>query len=168
MAQSAAAVDYRAIYAGVPAEAAGTGAVSAGDSSAARTRAKDRREPAYKVSLFAAAGSAVAGFLILLMVLSNVRVNALSRETVELNSRLESLVAQERRLKIEYERAFDMAQVERYARDVLGMQSAGSVSTGTIDATPPDKAVVLGGEESAGGVFAELASFISSLFDYFK
>jgi len=119
------------------------------------------------ISLFAVFGAVFAGILMIFVMLAQINFNAIAAETVRLNTQLGELMEQERKLSIQFESVIDMKEVERYAKDVLGMSKPDADQVAVIHAVRFDRAEIIdsGGDESALNGFG---SFISSLMEYFK
>jgi hypothetical protein len=179
----AAAVDYAATYSNGNLAAAVGGAARAeryarpGALPAAPERARQgarerepaREEKAYGVSLFAVVGAVLVAALMTLVVLAYVSMTTVSKSTVDLKLRINELEAEERRLRIDYENVFDMAQIESYAVNVLGMLPASEGQIGAISAAATDKAVIIGDDAAGKGNFIDdMTGFIASLLEYFR
>ena len=119
------------------------------------------------VSVFAVFGAVIIGVLMIFAVLAQVSYNEVASETVRLNAQIRSLEEQERRLEIAFESVVDMKEVERYARDVLGMSKPEAEQVAIIQSVQSDTAEIVdnGEKESALRGFG---SFISSLTEYFR
>jgi cell division protein FtsL len=78
---------------------------------------------------------------------------------------LDTLNAEAKRLKIEYEQAFDITAIEAYAIERLGMTKPTDEAGETLSVTPRDKAVILGEE---GGGADGAAGFFQSIREYFR
>jgi len=61
----------------------------------------------------------------------------LSQETYELRNEINTLVEEQTRLKIRHEMSFSLAETERYAIDVLGMQKPGPDQISYIELEKP-------------------------------
>ena len=120
------------------------------------------------VSLFAVFGAVLAGVLMIFVVLAQISYDEIAAETVKLNSQLNSLVEQERRLEIQFESVIDMKEIEMYAKDTLGMSKPETESVVLIRTMPIDHAVIIAADSDGGGTMSDLGSFISSLFEYFR
>jgi hypothetical protein len=121
------------------------------------------------VSLFSVVGFVAVASLMVLVVLAYVSMNSVSRATVDMKTRLESLTEEERRLKLAHESAFDAMEIEAYAVNVLGMIPAMEGVAGTINVEAVDKAEIIGGDGSQKGSAIEgMVEFISSLLEYLK
>ena len=119
------------------------------------------------VSMFAILGALVVGLLMIFAVLAQVNYNEVANETVRLKAQLSSLEEQKRRLEITFEGVIDMKEVERYARDVLGMSKPESEQVAIIQTVQRDTAEIVG-SRSGDGTLRGFGSFISSLAEYFK
>ncbi|MDR2356832.1 MAG: hypothetical protein LBD92_01910 [Oscillospiraceae bacterium] len=133
-------------------------------------RASQRETRAYGVSLFSAVGFIIIAALMTLVVLAYVSMNTVSKSTVDLKMELNALADEERRLRIAYENVFDMAQIETYAVNALGMQPASEGQIGTISsAAAADKAVIIrDAAPEKGNLIDDMTEFIVSLLEYFR
>ena len=135
-----------------------------------RVRAKERAAAAQRapvISAFAIFGTVFAGILFLFVLLAQISFNEIANETAKLNTQLEALQEQERRLTIKFESVVDMKEVERYARDNLGMSKPDSEHIAVIRSAPADSAQIISDDsdvKEAGG----FGSFISSLIKHFR
>jgi len=139
----------------------------AGERVGQRERTKETVErKAPGVSLLARLGSLFITTLMIFVVLAQISYNEAAAETVRLNSQLVELTDKHRRLEIAFESVIDMKEVERYARDVLGMSKPDSGQVTVIPSVPRDRAEVLvSAEESSAQGFG---SFLSSLMGGFR
>ena len=119
------------------------------------------------VSLFALFGAVFAAVLMVFVVLAQISFSEIAGERVRLNAQMYELAEQERRLEIEFENAIDMKEVERYARDTLGMSRPENSQIAIVRSIPVDTAEIIeaGGAE---GRLSGLGSFLSSLLEYFR
>ena len=125
---------------------------------------KDAEQNAPSVSLFAIVGFVVVAFLMIFVMLAQVNLNEILRETVSLNSQIETLAEQQRILSITFESVVNMDEVERYARDVLGMSAPDSETATVIRAIPYDKVEIFEVEQENDRL-REIGEFLSFLFD---
>lgn len=123
---------------------------------------------AYGVSLFAVTGFVVVAVMMVFVLLAHVRYNDISSETVRLQARLDELNEQERKLMIEYEKAFDVIAVEQYATNVLGMSKPDESQVSVVQTTAYDKAVVVSQEKDETQGTESMVTFLASLVSYFK
>ena len=124
-----------------------------------------QRMPA--ISPFAIFGSAFVAILMTFAVLAQINYNEVAGEAVRLNAQLSVLEAKEKRLEITFESVVDMKEIERYARDELGMSRPMVEQVAVIQSMQIDKAEIIGSEESEDALEG-LGSFLSSLAEYFK
>ena len=124
-----------------------------------------RRAPV--LSLFSVFGALFVGALMIFAILAQISYNEVASETIRLNAQIKGLKEQERILEIKFESVIDMKEVERYARDVLGMSKPEAEQVAVIQSVQQDTAEIItnSGEERP---LRGLGSFISSLAKYFK
>jgi len=134
-------------------------------------RAKEKQRGAASVqqpaiSMFALLGSALVVILMLFVLLGQISFNEAASETVRLNAQLNELMDQQRRLEIVYESIVDMKEIERYARDELGMSRPDTDQVTVIQSAPGDRVEILkdGEDEQLVG----FGSFISSLLEHLR
>ena len=130
-----------------------------------RARAAAAAQSVPGVSLFAIFGAILTATLMVFVVLAQINYNEAASETVRLNNRLRTLTEQQRRLEIAYESVIDIEEVERYAKDVLGMSKPESDQIAIIHSVPGDRAEVIGGSDES--TLNGLGKFLSSLLEYF-
>jgi len=131
-----------------------------------RARAAAAAQSVPGISLFAVVGSIAAAVLMVFVVLAQISLNEAAAETGKLNTQLQELTEHQRRLEITYESVIDMKEVERYAKDVLGMTIPDAGQIAIIRSVPDDRAEVIGGDDESS--LSGLGSFMSSLLEYFK
>ena len=107
-----------------------------------------------------------AAFLFVTAITAQVGLLSVSGESVELESRLHELEEKQDRLRIAYESAFNLAEVEEYAIGELGMQKPGADQIFYIDTSSPDKAVVVS-DGSGDSLVDRVSDFFSGLGAYF-
>ena len=137
-----------------------------------RVRPKERSKTAQEatvgsISLFAVFGTLLAGILMVFVVLAQINYNEIASETVRLRSQQSGLEAQRRKLEIEFESAIDIKEVERVARDVIGMSRQNTDQAAIAMRIPADSAQILSSSGETGGLRG-FGSFISSLLEYFS
>ncbi|MCL2125291.1 MAG: hypothetical protein FWH33_04790 [Oscillospiraceae bacterium] len=115
------------------------------------------------VSYFAVFGTVFAGVMMIFIILAQISYNEIASETVRLGNQMTELTEQGRKLEIAFESVIDMKEVERYARDTLGMSRPDTDGGDVIRGASADRAEILGGaaDDAAEG----FGSFISSLLD---
>lgn len=159
-------------YFGTPEETVDIPAPREGEPQA-RPRQRERAgehaatQRAPSVSLFALFGAIFAGVLMLFVILAQISFNEIAGETVRLNAQLGELAEQEKRLMIQFESVVDMKEVERHAKDVLGMSKPDAGQVAVIQTMRTDQATIVdsGGDK---GALSGFGAFISSLMEYFN
>ena len=137
------------------------------DESIPAVRSEPAVSKAHGISLFTAFGAVFAAVLMIFVVLAHINLNEVTNETVRLDAQLVKLTDRESKLGIAYESVIDMKEVERYARDVLGMSKPDSNQVAIVQNNAQDKAEIIdNGNE--GNALRGFGSFISSLLDYFR
>jgi len=117
------------------------------------------------ISLFAVFGALLIGIMLIFIVLAQISFNEIASETARLNTQLGELSEKQRRLEITFESVIDMKEVERYARDELGMSKPEADQIAVVHPVPVDKAeIVISVSESWIQGFG---AFISQLLGYF-
>ena len=141
-----------------------------GGRSSTREKAKEIAGQSFRqVSILAVIGAIFVGALMVFVVLAQVSYNEIANETARLNSQLKALSEQERRLEIKFESAIDMQEVERYAKDSLGMSKPDAEQVAVIRTIPVDSAeIIISGDDESSNTLSGFGSFISSLTEYFK
>lgn len=81
--------------------------------------------------------------MLIFSLFTRAELTAVSDENLELSNKLDSLLEENRRLRIEYEFAQNLDELEKDAKERLGMQSSLQRREQTIDTEPEDKAVVI-------------------------
>lgn len=74
------------------------------------------------VSLLTVGGFALAAVLLVMLLMSHIRMTAVSDAAAASQTRVEELTEQQHKLQARYEEAFSLGEVERYATEELGMQ----------------------------------------------
>ena len=119
------------------------------------------------ISMFAILGSVFVSILMIFTILAQISYNEVASETVRLNTQINNLAEQERLLEIAFDSVVDMKEVERYARDVLGMSKPENEQVAVIKSVQADTAEIIRDGAEANPL-SGLGSFISSLTEYFK
>jgi hypothetical protein len=171
MAEAALKREY--IYAGAAEETASTGYVAE-----PRQDALTREAARPGVSLFSILGVAFIASLAAACIYSQIDLTRISADitgvraisgrkitartgiTDKLNAHREENSA----LRVEYERAFDLKEIERYAIEELGMVRSQNIASRGASMSPADKAVIPASAKNPGGVIG----FIERLLEYFK
>ena len=135
-----------------------------------RTRPVTRAMPRGRQAVAPGAmlGFVVAAVLAVFALTAQIRLTALSSETVSLERQLVELQVSEARLKIAYESAFNLTEIERYAIEELGMQKPRGDQIHHINGFAPDRAVIVSNTSSgAGGLMGRLSEFFGAVGELF-
>lgn len=120
------------------------------------------------VSLFAISGFAAFVVMMVFVLLASIQLTQITHETAHLESRIMELSEQEARLRIEYESAFNLTEIEEYATKKLGMVRQTSDNIIFLETTNVDRAVILEQKTADDdGFFTGFKDFLSSLLEYF-
>ena len=116
--------------------------------------------------MLAVVGTALVVGLMLLVVLAQINHNEIAIETARLSVEVRELAETQRALSIAFESSINIREVERIARDELGMSRPDAAQMITIHTPPRDRAFVIYNEyDYDSGGFMD---FITSLFEYFR
>lgn len=131
-----------------------------------RTRARAAARTKQSIAPLSLIGVAVAAFVFVIGIMAQIQLFEVSSQNVALQSQLSVLEEDQAKLRISYESAFNLAEIEEYATASLGMQRPSADQIFYIDTSAPDKALVL--SDGGGDSFAErVADFLSGLGAYF-
>ena len=128
-----------------------------------RSKAKTQQK-APSVSLFAIIGFFVVSALMIFVMLAQVNYNEVLRETARLNTHLDILKEQQRVLSITFESVINMDEIERYAKDVLGMSKPEAEQVTLLRTLPEDKVEVIYDDTNVDR-WREFSGFLTFLFD---
>ena len=131
-------------------------------------RPKVSVRPAERVSVAAVLGFAVAGVMLALVLMSYVRLTALSDSVVSLQKELAALETENVTLTASYERTFDLKTLESAAA-AAGMSKPSPGQIYYLDMDVPDSAsvYVTGNETVVGKLFSSLGKGLYSVVEYF-
>ena len=132
-----------------------------------RTRARHALHTRQSIAPLSIIGAVAAAFLCVTAITAQVQLVSVSGDSVALESQLNELEETQARLRIAYERSFNLAEVEEYATTVLGMQEPGADQVTYIDTSLPDRAVVVS-DGSDDGFVDRTADLLSGFGAYFK
>ncbi len=131
------------------------------------TRARTAVHTRQSIAPMSLIGMLAAAFLVVVAILAQAQMVGISSKSVELQRDLAQLEEQQDKLRIAYESAFNMAEIEDYAIHSLGMQKPRADQIFFIDTSSPDKAVVIAGNENVGFV-DRVSDFLSGVVEYFR
>ncbi len=130
-------------------------------------RAKAKEESrVFGIPLLGMVGVVVAVFLMVTVLTGYIQLAQISAETSRVRSSIADLEEKAEMLEIQYEITFNMADVESYAVNILGMARADSAGSAYSGAVMADRAQILAEDETAG-IMARLTGFLKSLPEYF-
>lgn len=112
-------------------------------------------------------GFLAAAVLLVFSLLARVALTEISDECSQLETSLAELEDARARLLIEYESAYNLAEIEYYAVNELGMQKPGSDQIRYIDGIARDRAVILTPTEEEPSFTDKISGFLFSLREYF-
>lgn len=118
-----------------------------------------RTVPQQTVSPTAILGFALAAVLLVFSLFARAQLNQTSLQVVKLQNQLELLETEHQKLLIEYEFAFNLAEIEDYAIRELGMQQPYSDQMFYINSGTADKAEIIQPTRSQSGL-EKVFSFI--------
>ena len=122
------------------------------------------KQSAPSVSLFAIVGFFVVATLMIFVMLAQVNYNEVLRETARLNTHLDTLKEQQRVLSITFESVINMDEIERYAKDVLGMSKPEAEQVTVIRTLPYDRIEVIEYDEDIAW-WLEFGDYLTFLFE---
>jgi hypothetical protein len=131
---------------------------------AAKTEQAGKSAP--MVSVFAILGTLFVSVLMVFVVLAQINFNETAAESVRLNVLIDELAQRQRELELSFENAVDIREVERFARDELGMSRPDTRQIMIIEAAPRDIALTLDSREDRG--LQGFGLFLRSLTEYFR
>ena len=122
----------------------------------------------YGISALSVVGFVVVAVLAVMMLMSYIAYTDAAADTMEYKNRIEEITETQRKLTIAYEQAFNINEVEAYARNVLGMDKPARDQIGTAVTGSYDRAIVYDQSEinDTSGIKG-LFTFLSNLSEYF-
>ena len=132
-----------------------------------RARQKTRAAERQGISRFAVAGYLVTVLALTMVVLAHVELTVVSGEIVQLEQQLSVLQEEHALLQVAYGQTFSQVEIERFAREELGMMEAAWSQIGHAAGRGGDTVEILALEtERQGGFLGGLAGFFGSLVEY--
>ena len=133
-----------------------------------RTKAVPRVRSSQEIAPSTLVGLICAAVLVVFSLMARIQFTAVSDQTVALETKLESLQVEQTRLRINYESAFNMTEIEEYATSTLGMQRPRDEQTVYLNSSVPDKAVIIEDKNNTGkNLFNRISDMLSSIGEYF-
>jgi len=118
------------------------------------------------ISVLAVFGTILVAGLMILSILAQINYNEAAIETARLSVEVRRLNETHRALSLAFESSINIREIERIARDELGMSRPDATQVITLNTRPRDRAFVVMPEyedEQGGFIY-----FITTLFDYFR
>ena len=131
------------------------------------TRARTAVHTRQSISPMSIIGMLAAAFLFVIAITAQAQLIGVSAESVQLQQELDVLEERQAKLRIRYESAFNMADIEDYAIHSLGMQKPKADQIFYIDTSAQDKAVVIADQNTSGFV-DRVSDAISGLGEYLR
>jgi len=134
----------------------------------ARRRAEAKRMPRQRVSKFAILGCLFIGMLLLAVVFAHMHLSLIASEMVQLENQMAELREDAMHLAVAHENVFAETELERFARDELGMVDAarGQVIYIGNSITGDVAEVIRAPEEEQYGTLYRMAGLFGSLLEY--
>lgn len=120
------------------------------------------------ISPLAIIGYVCAAILVVFSLMAKVQLTTVTDESANLEVQLTDLDVAQNRLLIDYEKAFNMTEIEEYASSKLGMQRPREEQVFYLDSTVPDKAVIIDSQETENGFGDRFMDALSSIAEYFR
>jgi len=127
---------------------------------------KAAKKQASGISIFAILGTLFVAVLMVFVVLAQINYNETAAESVRLNILINDLTERYKALELSFESAVEIKEVERFARDELGMSRPDAGQIIIISSTPRDSAIIIDNKEERG--IQGFGNFLKSLTEYFK
>ena len=134
-------------------------------------RPKVRVREAGQVSLFAVVGFLAVGVFAALVLMSNVKLAALSSQMTSLSDELSELQSEEAKLRAEYELSVDLAALEQSLTESGTMVKPQSGQVIYLDLSEPDRVELFQEENTADGLNSALESVkqvFENVVEYFR
>ena len=131
-----------------------------------RVRTRSSAKTKQSIAPLSVAGVLVAALLFVVSITAQIQLFDISTESVKLSTQLSELETEQARLRVSYESAFNLTEIEEYAMNELGMQKPSADQIYYIDTSAPDKAVVVADNGSRSFV-DRTADFLSGIRAYF-
>lgn len=134
-------------------------------------RPKVRVREAGKVSVFAVVGFLAVGVFAVVLLMSYVQLATLSDDVVGLRSQMTDLQAEEAKLRVQYELAYDLGTIEQSVTAAGQMVKPQADQVFYVDLAEPDSVVRFDQETPTGGLRGAVESFqaiCGEIVEYFR
>ncbi len=134
-----------------------------------RTEAQSKALPyTQSISPLAIVGTLCAAVMVVFLLMARIQLTEATDQAVALEQQLTELEVAQNRLLIDYESAFNLTEIEKYATTTLGMQRPREDQIFYLDSTVPNKAVIIEKADDSEGLGDRLFDMLSLLSEYFK
>lgn len=136
-----------------------------------RTRAKVQVREQERVAPFAVTGFLAVAVIAVVVLLSYIQLYQVNTEAVELRSQLSALKTEEAKLSAQYEKTFDMKEIEESLLSSGAMVQPKSNQIIYLDLSEPDSAVLYGQEEEVSGFqsfLEQIKTLLADAVEYFR
>ncbi len=113
-------------------------------------------------------GFACAAVVLVFSLMARIQLTAMTDQAVQLEQQLADLKLSQARLLIDYESAFNLSEIEEYAKTNFGMQRPRDEQIYYLNSSVPDKAVVIDAADDGKGLGDRIFEMLASLGEYFK
>ena len=132
-----------------------------------KRKVKAREEAGYGISTFALVGFFVVVALAIMILMTYVQFAEVSLEMTRLENRYAELMEEEDTLRISYESAFDINEIEEYATAALGMTKPSAYQMSGVETQTADKAEIIETDKRTEGFFSRISAGFSSILECF-
>ena len=133
----------------------------------ARAQAKAHAQT-FGVPVLGILGILVVAALMIFVLFGYVELAEISAQTTRVKNDIAALNEQSAKLRIDYEMAFNLAEVETYAVNILGMTRMGADNVTVLGIAHEDKAEILSPDDTAAGWLARAGNILDTVLAYFK
>ncbi len=120
------------------------------------------------IAPLAIVGYICAAILIVFSLMAKIQLTEVTDQSAKLEQRLTDMKVAQNRLLINYEKAFNMTEIEEYATTHLGMQRPRDDQIYYIDNTVPDKAEIIDDGKASDSLGERILDALSFIAEYFK
>lgn len=134
------------------------------EQAAAATQVKTKQG----IAPLAILGYACAAILVIFSLMAKIQLTEVTDTSAQLETQLTDLNVAQNRLLINYEKAFNLTEIEEYATAQLGMQRPREEQVFYLENTVPDKAVIISSSENNDSFADRVFDALASISEYFK
>jgi len=134
------------------------------EDAAVRTGAATRQA----IAPLALIGFACAAILLVFTLMAKIQLTEITNQSAQLEQQLSQLKVSQDRILINYEKAFNLTEIEEYATSTLGMQRPRDEQVYYLDNNVPDKAVVMNTKPDKDSLGERIINALKSVGEYFR